>query len=102
MAEVEEASDLLAEVREFIDQKWKHSACELCGTDRWMIYPQPTSYVYLSIADERGPLPRPFAQTIVAFLPVSCINCGNLRLVDARIFEKWRRERKPGTSESSS
>ena len=24
---------------------------------------------------------------------VSCINCGNLRLIDARTFEKWRRER---------
>jgi hypothetical protein len=30
---------------------------------------------------------------MVAYLPVSGINCGKLRLIDTRIFEKWRKEK---------
>jgi hypothetical protein len=94
MAEIEVQRQLLDDVREFIDEKWKHSACELCDTDRWMIYPEPTTHIYLSVADERGP-PQTAAHPTVAYLPLSCVNCGNLRLIEARTFEKWRRERIP-------
>jgi hypothetical protein len=99
MAEIDVRRSLIDEVREFIDQKWKNSACELCGTDRWMVYPEPTTDVYLSVGDERGPPPAP--QPTVAFIPASCINCGNLRLIDARTFEKWRKAREPGAITSS-
>lgn len=80
---------LLDDVRDFIHDKWKHSECELCGTDRWMVYPEPTEYAYLTVGSRSGPLIIS-AQATVAFLPLSCVNCGNLRLVDARVFEEWR------------
>lgn len=99
MAEIGAQQNLLNEIREFINEKWNHSECELCGTDRWMIYPEPTPYVYLPVGDEEAP-PR-FPQPMVAFLPASCINCGNLRLIDARTFERWRRERKAEETTSS-
>jgi hypothetical protein len=91
MAEIEVQRSLLDDVREFIDEKWKHSECELCGTDRWMVYPEPTTHLYLTVGDARSPPSAP--QPMVAYLPVSCINCGNLRLIDTRIFEKWRKEK---------
>lgn len=100
MAEHTAQRQLLDDIREFIDQKWTHSACELCGTDRWMVYPDPTPYAYLSVADERS-APPAFAHPMVAFLPVTCVNCGNLRLVDARVFEKWREARSLETTKSS-
>jgi hypothetical protein len=85
---------LADDIRDFTYEKWKkQGACELCGTDRWMIYPDPTTHVYLPVGDEGGPPRAYYAPPMVAFLPVSCINCGNLRLIDARTFEKWRRER---------
>ncbi|HTT81595.1 MAG TPA: hypothetical protein VMF86_18170 [Stellaceae bacterium] len=89
MAEIEVQRQLLDDIREFISEKWKHSECELCETDRWMVYPEPTTHIYLSVADERGP-PQTSVHPTVAFIPASCINCGNLRLIDARTFEKWR------------
>ena len=95
MAEVQVQRSLLDDIRDFIDEKWtRGSACELCGTDRWMVYPEPTPYAYLVVGDERGPPPT-HSQPAVAFIPASCTTCGNLRLIDARTFEKWRRERKP-------
>jgi hypothetical protein len=93
MAQIEIGKALLDDVREFIDQKWMHSECELCDTDRWMIFPEPTTHVYLPIGDESAPPRAYYAQPMGAFIPVSCVNCGNLRLIDARIFEKWRREK---------
>jgi hypothetical protein len=89
MAEIDVQRSLLDDIREFIDEKWKHSECELCGTDRWMVYPEPNSYAYLIAAGEPG-MVQPFAHATVAYIPLSCSNCGNLRLVDARIFEIWR------------
>jgi hypothetical protein len=91
MAEIEVARTLLADVNDFTSEKWKHSECELCGTDRWMFYPEPTEYVYLVVANKSGPREPP--QPTVAFLPLTCANCGNLRLIDARTFEKWREAR---------
>jgi hypothetical protein len=91
MPEIEVQRTLLDDVREFIDEKWKHSECELCGTDRWMVYPEPTTHAYLPVGDERNPPSIP--QPMVPYVAVSCINCGNLRLIDARTFEKWRRHR---------
>jgi hypothetical protein len=85
---------LLEDLREFIEEKWKHSECELCGTDRWMVYPEPNTHAYLAVGEERTP-PGRIPPPMVPYLPVSCINCGNLRLIDARTFEKWRRERGP-------
>jgi hypothetical protein len=100
MAEIEAARTLLSDLNEFTSEKWKHSECELCGTDRWMFYPEPTEYVYLIVANKSGPantLPQPS----VAFLPLSFVNCGNLRLIDARVFEKWREARDRITAKSS-
>ncbi len=94
MVDIDVQRGLLDDLRDFIDEKWKHSECELCGTDGWMIYPEPATHIYLSVGDERSPPPIP--QPMVAFLPASCRNCGNLRLIDARTFEKWRKEREPG------
>jgi len=100
MTEVQVQRSLLDDIRDFIDEKWtKQSACELCGTDRWMIYPEPSTHVYLPVGDEGGPPQAP--QPMAAFLPASCINCGNLRLIDARTFEKWRRTRELGETTSS-
>jgi hypothetical protein len=94
MAEVDVQKRLLDEIKEFINEKWKHSECELCGTDRWMIYPEPTSHAYIPVGDANGvPTRAYYAQPMVAFLPLSCMNCGNLRLIDARTFEKWLRGR---------
>jgi hypothetical protein len=94
MAEVDVQQALLAEVKEFINEKWKHSECELCGTDRWMIYPEPTSHAYILVgAADSVPRTVVGALPMAEFLPLSCINCGNLRLIDARTFEKWRRGR---------
>jgi len=94
MPEIEVQRTLLDDVREFIDKKWKHSECELCGTDRWMVYPEPNVYAYLIAASDKN-APQSFAHAMVPYVPVSCVNCGNLRLIDARTFEKWRRERDP-------
>jgi hypothetical protein len=92
MAEIDVQQSLLDEIKEFISEKWKHAECELCGTDRWMIYPEPNQYAYLIAAGEKGAL-QPFAHATMGYLPLSCSNCGNLRLVDARIFDVWRRGR---------
>lgn len=92
MADIEAQRSLLDDIRDFIAEKWKHSECELCGTDRWMSYPEPTEYIYLIVGGRAGPLTIS-SQATVAFLPLSCINCGNLRLIDARTFEQWRREK---------
>jgi len=74
MAEVDVQKNLLAEIKEFIDDKWKHSECELCGTDRWMIYPEPTSHAFIPVGDANGvPTRAYYAQPMVAFLPLSCI-----------------------------
>ena len=100
MAEVEVQRILVDDVREFIAEKWKHSECELCGTDRWMSYPEPTEYIYLTVGSGHGPVVFS-AQATVAFLPLSCINCGNLRLIDARTFEQWRRTKELGATTSS-
>jgi len=97
MDEILESEALLDEIRVFIDEKWKHGACELCDTDGWMIYPEPTTHIHLSAGGERGPQPGA-AQRIVTFLPIGCRNCGNLRLIDARIFEKWREARRTGST----
>jgi hypothetical protein len=95
MAEIETARTLLDDVNEFTAEKWKNSQCEICETDRWMFYPEPTEYMYLVVAPRSGP-PNVYPQQSVAFLPLTCVNCGNLRLVDARIFEKWREARDRG------
>jgi hypothetical protein len=58
-----------------------------------MVYPEPTTHVYLPVGDEGGPYTAP--QPTVPYLPVSSVNCGNLRIIDERTFEKWRRERGP-------
>lgn len=92
MAEIEVQRTLLDDIREFIEQKWKHRECEICGTDRWMVYPEPTTHLSLPVGDEHGP-PAIFPQPMVSYLPISCVNCGNLRLIDARTFENWRRDR---------
>jgi hypothetical protein len=55
MAEIEVQRNLLDDMRDFIKEKWKHSECELCGTDRWMVYPEPATHAYLAAGDERGP-----------------------------------------------
>ncbi len=95
MTEVQSRRSLLDDIRDFITEKWtKESACELCGTDRWMVYPEPTTHAYLPVGDETAP-PRVYPQPMVAYLAASCVNCGNLRLIDARTFEKWRMERAP-------
>jgi hypothetical protein len=101
MTELQVQRSLLDDIRDFIEEKWKHSACELCDTDSWMVYPAPTTHVFLTVGSESGP-PRVFPQPMVAFLPVSCINCGNLRLIDARTLERWRRERDRGNPTSPS
>jgi len=100
MAEIEVARTLLDDINEFTAEKWKHSECELCGTDQWMFYPEPTEYVYMVVATKNGP-PNIFPQPSIAFLPLTCVNCGNLRLIEARIFEKWREARRPGVKKSS-
>ena len=97
MAKIEVAKTLLDDVNEFTSEKWKHSECELCDTDRWIFYPEPTEYIYLAVANKGGP-PRSLPQPSVAFLPLTCLNCGNLRLIDARIFEKWREAKNRETS----
>jgi hypothetical protein len=104
MAQIEVQRSLLDDIRDFIAENWKKdggstSVCERCGTDRWMIYPEPTTHLYLAVGDERGPPAAP--QPMVAFLPASCTKCGNLRLIDARTFEKWRRTREYPTTASS-
>ncbi|HEU0218844.1 MAG TPA: hypothetical protein VFQ90_19460 [Stellaceae bacterium] len=101
MAEIEVEPRLLDDVRDFIDEKWKHSECELCGTDRWAIYPDPYPYAYLVAAGEKGIL-QAFEHKTLPYLPASCTNCGNLRLIDARIFEKWREAKRAGRTKSSS
>jgi RNase P subunit RPR2 len=92
MAEIEVARSLLDDVRQFIREKWKRSACELCDTDLWAIYPDPNTFIYLVAAGGPGMF-QPYPHSTVPYLPVSCVNCGNLRLVDAGIFEKWRAEK---------
>lgn len=61
MAEIDVQQSLLDDIKEFINEKWKHSECELCGTDRWMIYPEPATYAYIAIGDDGGPprFPQP-------------------------------------------
>jgi hypothetical protein len=54
MPEIEVQRTLLDDVREFIDEKWKHSESELCGTDRWMVYPEPNVYAYLIAASDKN------------------------------------------------
>jgi hypothetical protein len=98
MPEIEVEPSLLDDVRKFIEEKWQHSECELCGTDRWMIYSEPNQYAYLIAAGETG-IVQPYAHTTMGYLPLSCSNCGNLRLIDARIFDLWRKGRETKTKE---
>ncbi len=100
MAEIEVSRTLLDDIKEFISEKWTHSECELCGTDRWMTYPEPNEYVYLTVGAKAAPLALS-SNAAVAFLPLSCVNCGNLRLLDARIFERWREAGVRATTKSS-
>jgi hypothetical protein len=92
MAEIDVQRSLLDDVRDFIDEKWVHSECELCGTDRWIIFPEPNTYAYLIAASDRGP--QAYEHATVAYLPLSCSNCGNLRLVFKQVFDQWRADRK--------
>ena len=89
MPQVEVARTLLDDVRDFIDEKWKHSECERCGTDKWAIAPEPLSYVSL----DAGINPSPFSGQAMACVALICTNCGNLRLVAKGAFDKWREER---------
>ncbi len=74
MADVDVQQNLLDEIKAFINEKWKHGECELCGTDRWMIYPEPASHAYVPVGDANGVPTRGWhAQPMVAFLPLSCI-----------------------------
>lgn len=88
---------LVGDIAAFIEEKWKHSERELCDTDQWMVYPEPKTHAYLPVGDERNPPQIP--QPMVPYVALSCVNCGNLRLIDARTFEKWRRERDPKAEE---
>jgi hypothetical protein len=97
MAEIETPPRLLDDIRDFIDEKWRHSECELCGTDQWMVYGEPNQYAYLLASGEPGTL-HSYAHVTVGYLPLSCSNCGNLRLIDTRIFSLWRKGKKMQTT----
>ena len=93
MAEVELAKTLFDEISEFVGEKWTHSECELCGTDRWVAFPDFAAYAYLPVNSESGPsqvVPPPSTTYIQLF----CNNCGNLRLVARQVFDEWRADRK--------
>jgi hypothetical protein len=103
MAEIEVSRTLIGDVREFIAQKWKNNKCEICDTDKWKVLPDAIAYARLDLAngDGKGVDPALFPYSIL-YLQVSCLNCGNLRLVDKGIFEDWRAEQKEATTKSSS
>src|SRR6266851_3488781 len=97
MAEIEVTKTILDDLREFSAEKWKHSECELCGTDKWGVNPEPFTLVYLPTTAEEE-LQRGYAHASILYFPVSCLNCGNLRLIWRGIFEQWRADRKAQTT----
>lgn len=101
MAEITLEPTLIDEVIKFVEEKWKHSECEICGTDRWTVFPEFAAYAYIPVNNESGPasvIPPPS----VPFLQLSCANCGNLRLVLKKVFDEWRAEQRAKTVKSSS
>ena len=100
MVEVDVTYVLLDDVRQFIDEKWKHPECERCGTQVWGVYPDPIVYAYLPISGERSP-PMSLPPPSRSVLPLRCDNCGNVRLIDAEVFEQWRAEQKAKATKSS-
>ena len=102
MAEIEVTKTLLDDVKRFTDAKWKHHECEICGIENWGIFPEDHVYMYVPVAADRTnpfrvmpPLARPI-------LPLSCQNCGNVRLIDKEVFEEWRTEQWLQATKSSS
>ena len=86
------ARTLLDEISDFVREKWKHSECELCGTDRWLALPDDAAYAYIPVNSEGGPagnVPPPSS----VYVQLLCSNCGNLRLVAKQVFDEWRRVR---------
>jgi hypothetical protein len=99
MGENEAATTLIDEVRDFISTKWKTRRCEICDTDKWKVLPDSIAYVRLDLANEynAGINPASFPYSVL-YLQISCLNCGNLRLVDKEIFDEWRAERRKATT----
>jgi hypothetical protein len=101
MAEIELERTILDDVKDFVDEKWKHSECEICGNDHWGINPEPASYVHLPMGS--GEQTLSISSILSAnCLILNCTNCGNVRLVVKGIFDQWRAERKGRTTKSSS
>ncbi len=101
MAEIEVAISLLDEIKEFTDEKWKTKECERCGVESWLIYPDVVAYVRLTLAGEDS-LPNLAPQPSRGALPLTCLNCGNIRLIDTEVFQRWRAEQRAQTTKSSS
>jgi hypothetical protein len=92
MAELKE-DKYIEEIDDFISEKWKHSECELCGNDSWGVHSDSPVSALLPLGIEED-FTRPLKEVFVAYIPLSCTNCGNLRLVLKQVFDKWRSERK--------
>jgi hypothetical protein len=93
MAEIAAARSLLDEIKEFTDLKWKQSECERCGVESWLIYPDEIAYIRLTVAGKES-FPNVTPQPSRGAIPLTCLNCGNIRLIDTEVFERWRGERK--------
>jgi hypothetical protein len=92
MAEITVSKTLLDEVKEFTDEKWRASECEVCGVESWEIAPDLYAYAYVPVGGEAAPQNFPAPSRPILWL--SCRNCGNVRFIDREIFERWRAEQK--------
>ena len=91
MTDIEVTRTILDDIREFVEEKWKHSECEICGTDSWGVNPEPLSYAHFTVGADLAPnvIPAPS----VGALMLNCTNCGNIRFVAKWTFDQWRAER---------
>src|SRR5579863_9330852 len=101
MAEIESASTLLDDVKKFTESRWKHHECEICGIESWLLYPDMIAYVRIPISGE-DTTPQLLPPPSRGALPLTCQNCGNIRLIDIEVFHRWRSEQKVKTTKSSS
>ena len=63
-----------------INARWAHKTCQLCGRNEWTA----DGYITMPIADRLGPI---LGSSAIPVIVVTCINCGNMVMVNALVAD---------------
>ncbi len=89
-------TEFLDDVQAFVSQKWKGNPCDRCGTFQWSILPGSAVVLALKAFTPGSRYPS-MSSYDVEFIPVYCDNCGNTVSIFKRVFDEWRKDRRPAT-----